>query len=75
MVITEGSDPSNPGSTPGRTCKTKYILINLNIYFMENPGFDPGASSLLTTHSSNWANPPLVDYINVIYIMNKSSLV
>ena len=25
---------------------------------VENPGFDPGASSLLTTHSTNWANPP-----------------
>ena len=25
---------------------------------LENPGFDPGASSLLTTRSSNWANPP-----------------
>ncbi len=26
---------------------------------VENPGFDPGASSLLTTHSSDWANSPL----------------
>ena len=25
---------------------------------MENPGFDPGASSLQTTHSTDWANPP-----------------
>ena len=25
---------------------------------MENPGFDPGASSLRTTRSSNWASPP-----------------
>jgi hypothetical protein len=25
---------------------------------LENPGFDPGASSLLTTRSSDWASPP-----------------
>ena len=29
---------------------------------LEYPGFDPGASSLLTTHSSDWANTP---YINM----------
>ena len=25
---------------------------------MENPGFDPGASTLLTSHSTDWASPP-----------------
>ena len=27
---------------------------------MENPGFDPGASTLRTSRSSNWANPPCI---------------
>ena len=27
---------------------------------MENPGFDPGASCLQSTRSSNWANPPIM---------------
>ena len=28
-------------------------LMDHYIVYMENPGFDPGASSLLTTHSTN----------------------
>ena len=39
---------------------------------MENPGFDPGASTLLTLRSSDWASPPRVlrvkiNFFNIIY--------
>ena len=33
---------------------------------MENPGFDPGASRLQSAHSTDWANPPLVQLLLIV---------
>ena len=65
MVITLDFESSNPGSNPGGpfhslTCLFDIIIYiyrekreSSNIFIVENPGFDPGASSLQTTRSTN----------------------
>ena len=54
----------HPGFEPGlpvpQTGVLTTRLIEQNSY-MENPGFDPGASRLQSARSSDWANPPNID--------------
>lgn len=42
-----------------------WICMRWKKLIVENPGFDPGASSLLTTHSSDWASPPFLWLFNI----------
>ena len=58
MVMISAFQAEGPGSIPGRRINLFVFETNAEKKLMEHPGFDPGTSSLLTTHSSDWANAP-----------------
>ena len=51
-----------PGFEPGLPRPQRGVLTTRLIEQskLENPGFDPGASCLQSTRSSDWANPPIL---------------
>ena len=55
------------------TSSLNTLILKLDDKSMENPGFDPGASSLLTTHSTDWASPPWT-IASTFYFLKKKKI-